>query len=111
MRRPVQEMIKRITSGRKISGIYKITYIKTGEAYIGKSTEIGTRWQNHCKTVLGLDGCAHSTLHSHIEKNGFNNYTFEILEEVEKEKLNEREAYYIDFYGTKDFGMNMRRGG
>ena len=101
IRRPVQEMIKRITNGKKISGIYKITYLKTGEAYIGKTTDISTRWTNHIKTVCGLEGAAHSTLHTYMEDKGLWNFTFEILEEVEKDKLSEREAYYIDFYDTK----------
>lgn len=86
IRRPMQEMIKRVTEGRKIGGIYKITYIKTGEAYIGKTSDFSTRWQNHVKTVIGLDGAAHSSLHTHMERNGLWNYTFEILEEVDKEK-------------------------
>jgi len=104
-------MIKRITKGKKISGIYKITYLKTGEAYIGKTTDISTRWNNHLKTVCGLEGAAHSTLHTHMERNGLWNYTFEILEEVDKDKLSEREAYYIDFYNTKNYGLNQKRGG
>jgi hypothetical protein len=111
IRRPVQEMIKRITNGRKICGIYKITYLKTGEAYVGKTTDIQTRWTNHLKTVCGLEGAAHSTLHTHMERNGLWNYTFEILEEVDKDKLGEREAYYIDFYDTKNYGLNQKRGG
>ena len=111
IRRPVQELSKRITNGRKISGIYKITYIKTGEAYIGKTTDIQTRWNNHLKTVVGLEGAAHSTLHTHMEQHGLWNYTFEILEEVDKDKLGEREAYYIDFYNTKNYGLNQKRGG
>ena len=111
IRRSVQEMIKRITNGRKICGIYKITYLKTGEAYIGKTTDIQTRWNNHLKTVCGLEGAAHSTLHTHMERNGLWNYTFEILEEVDKDKLSEREAYYIDFYNTKNYGLNQKRGG
>jgi hypothetical protein len=37
-------MIKRVTGGRKVGGIYKITYKKTGEAYIGKTTDFSTRW-------------------------------------------------------------------
>lgn len=110
IRRSVQEMIKRITNGRKICGIYKITYLKTGEAYIGKTTDVQTRWNNHLKTVCGLEGAAHSTLHTHMERNGLWNYTFEILEEVDKDKLSEREAYYIDFYDTKHYGLNMRKG-
>lgn len=110
IRRETQEMIKRVTSGRKISGIYKITYIKTGEAYIGKTSDIQTRWQNHCKTALGLDGCAHSTFHTRLEKDGLWNYTFEILEEVDKDKLSEREKYWIDFYNTKTMGLNQKEG-
>ena len=110
IRRECQEMIKRVTSGRKVCGIYKITYVKTGEAYIGKTTDIQTRWQNHVKTTIGLDGCAHSTFHTRMEKDGFWNYTFEILEEVEKEKLNEREKYWIKFYDTTHIGLNQKEG-
>ena len=110
IRREYQEMIKRITSGRKVCGIYKITYTKTGEAYIGKTTDIQTRWQNHIKTTIGLDGCAHSTFHTRMEKDGFWNYTFEILEEVEKEKLGEREKYWIKFYNTTAYGLNQKEG-
>ena len=58
IRRPLQEMIKRVTGGRKMGGIYKITYKKTGEAYVGKTTDFATRWTNHCKTAIGLEGAA-----------------------------------------------------
>ena len=110
IRRECQEMIKRVTSGRKVCGIYKITYTKTGEAYIGKTTDVQTRWQNHIKTTIGLDGCAHSTFHTRMEKDGFWNYTFEILEEVAKEKLSEREKYWIKFYNTTVYGLNQKEG-
>lgn len=109
LRRPVQEMIKRIVGNQKISGIYKITYKKTGEAYIGKTTDFSTRWQNHVKTSIGLEGAARATLHNRLAKDGIWNYTFEILEEVPKENLSEREAYYIKLYGTKD-QLNMKEG-
>lgn len=101
IRRPCQEMIKRITGGRKISGIYKITNKETGEAYIGKTTDISTRWQNHCKTAIGLEGAARATLHNRLAQDGLWNYTWEIIEEVDKENLSSREAFYIDLYGTK----------
>lgn len=109
IQRPTSEMIKRITGGRDVSGIYKITYTKTGESYIGKTTNIKTRWQNHIRTVIGLEGAAHSTLHTHMEKNGLWNYTFEILEEVPKDKLTEREKFYINLYNTTK-QLNMREG-
>lgn len=108
-KRPLKELIKRQTKGKKISGIYKITYIPTGEAYIGKTTDIGTRWQNHIKAVCGLNGTVKTTLHTQMAKNGIWNYTFEILEKVEREKLTEREKFYINLYKT-DIQLNMRKG-
>lgn len=109
IRRPTQEMIKRVTGGRKFGGIYKITYKKTGEAYIGKSTDISTRWQNHIKTVIGLEGAARSTLHTRMARDGLWNYTFEVLEELNKDELSARETYYINLYGTKN-QLNMKEG-
>ena len=109
VRRPCQEMIKRVTGGRKVGGIYKITYKKTGEAYIGKTTDFSTRWQNHCKTAVGLEGAARATLHNRLAKDGLWNYTWEILEEVDKDHLSAREGYYIDLYGTKT-QLNMKDG-
>lgn len=109
VRRPCQEMIKRVTGGRKVGGIYKITYKKTGEAYIGKTTDFSTRWQNHCKTAIGLEGAARATLHNRLAKDGLWNYTWEILEEVDKDHLSAREGYYIDLYGTKN-QLNMKSG-
>ena len=109
IRRPCQEMIKRVTGGRKISGIYKITYKVTGESYIGKTVDIATRWQNHVKTAIGLEAAARATLHNRLAKDGLWNYTFEILEEVDKDHLSAREGYYIELYGTKS-QLNMKAG-
>lgn len=110
VRRPAQEMIKRVTSGRDISGIYKVTNKKTQEAYIGKSTNISTRWQNHLRASLGLDGAVAATFHNRLAADGLWNYTWEIIEEVPKEQLSEREAFYINLYGTKN-QLNMKNGG
>ena len=110
VKRPLNELIKRVTNGKEVSGIYKITYIKTGEAYRGKTTNISTRWQNHIKTACGLEGAARSTFHNRLEQDGIWNYTFEILEEVPKDKLSEREKFYIELYGT-DTQLNMKKGG
>ena len=109
IRRPAQEMIKRVVGDKKSSGIYKITYVPTGEAYIGKTSDFSTRWQNHLKTVVGLEGAARATLHNRMAKDGLWNYTFEILERVDKDQLAAREAYYIDLYGTKQ-QLNMKSG-
>lgn len=109
IQRPMDEMIKRVTGGRDISGIYKITYLKTGEAYIGKTTSIKKRWGEHVKSSLDIGTIAHSSFHNRLKKDGLWNYTFEILEEVSKENLTEREKFYIKLYGT-DTQLNMKVG-
>lgn len=108
-RRPVSEMIKRVV-GQKVGGIYKITYIPTGEAYIGRTVNFKDRWQAHIQTALGMEKAASSTLHTHMARNGIWNYSFEILEEVPKDKQSEREKFYIDLYGTQK-QLNMKAGG
>lgn len=110
IKRPVAEMEKRVLQNKDVCGIYKITNIQTQEAYIGKSTNIKTRWINHLKTVIGLSGAARSTLHNQMERDGLWNYTFEVLEEVSKDHLSAREAYWISFYDTKNYGLNMKEG-
>lgn len=106
----MKEMIKRVLNGSAPSGIYKITYLPTGESYIGKSMNIKSRWEQHCKSCFGLGTIAHSSLHTKMARDGIWNFTFEILEEVEKENLSEREKYYIKFYDTVKFGMNEKVG-
>lgn len=109
VRRPTNEMIKRVV-GQKVGGIYKITYIPTGEAYIGRTVNFKDRWQAHIQTALGMEKVASSTLHTHMARNGIWNYNFEILEEVPKDKQSEREKFYIDLYGTKK-QLNIKAGG
>lgn len=106
----VQEMVKRVLEGNSPSGIYKITRLKTGEIYIGKSTNVKDRWIQHCKTVYGAGTIAHSILHTTMAKDGLEQFTFELVEEVPKDKLTEREKYWISFYGSKEYGLNERNG-
>ena len=106
----VQEMTKRVLQGAAPSGIYKITRLKTGEIYIGKSTNVKDRWVQHCKTVYGAGTIAHSILHTTMAKDGLEQFTFELIEEVPKDKLTEREKYWINFYGSKEYGLNERNG-
>lgn len=108
--RPTKEMVKRVLEGKNPSGIYKVTNIKTNEIYIGKSTKISDRFQNHVKSACGLEGVAESQFQRALKKYGVDGFTWELLEEVPKENLSEREKYYIIFYGTKDYGYNQREG-
>ena len=108
--KPVLEMIKRVLQNSTCSGIYKITSLKTGEIYIGKSTDIKNRWQQHCKTAFNCGTIASSLLHTKMKQYGIENFTFELLESVPKDQLSEREKFYIQFYQTKEVGLNERSG-
>ena len=108
--KPVLEMIKRVLQNTTCSGIYKITCIKTGEIYIGKSVDIKSRWQQHCKSAFNCGTIAHSLLHTKMKQYGIENFTFELVEQAPKEQLSERESFYIDLYPSKKVGFNERRG-
>jgi len=106
--KPLAELRKRV--GIESSGVYKITRIKTGEVYVGQAVNVSTRWAEHVKTALGVGTLASSQLHRTMAADGCENFTFEVLEETPKEKLRERESYYIDFYDSKNYGLNSVRG-
>lgn len=108
--KPVLEMIKRVLQNSTYSGIYKITCLKTGEIYIGKSTDVKNRWQQHCKSAFNCGSIASSLLHKKMQQYGIENFTFELLEVVPKDQLTEREKFYINFYQTKEVGLNERNG-
>lgn len=108
--KPLAELRKRLLINGDISGVYKITRLKTNEIYIGQTTSIDKRWQEHVKSALGVGTLASSQLHRVMATDGCENFTFEILEEVPKDKLRERESYYIDFYDSKTYGLNSVTG-
>ena len=108
--KPVLEMTRRVLNGEQPSGIYKITREKTGEIYIGKSTNVRDRWVQHAKSAYHCGTISHSRLHTIMEEDGIENFTFELLEKVSKDKLTEREKYWTEFYDTKKFGLNERVG-
>lgn len=108
--RPAKEMVKRVLEGKDPTGIYKVTNIQTQEIYIGKSTSVASRWINHIKAAEGLDGVADSQFQRALRKYGVDNFTWELLEETTKDKLTEREKYYIQFYDTTRYGYNMKVG-
>ncbi len=108
--KPLAELRKRLLPNGDYSGVYKITRLKTGEIYIGQTTSIDKRFQDHVKSALGVGTLASSQLHRTMASDGPENFTFEIIEQVEKDKLKEREAYYINFYDSKNYGLNTIKG-
>lgn len=108
--KPLAELRKRLLPNGDISGVYKITRLKTKELYIGQSTSIDRRFQDHVKTALGVGTLANSRFHKVLFEDGPENFYFEILEETDKNKLRERESYYINWFKSDRFGLNTIKG-
>ena len=88
-------------------GIYKITNQITGEVYIGQSIRIKQRWREHC--INSVNGT--TQLYQAMRNYGLKNFSFDVIEECDKEKLNEREIYWISYYDSFNKGYNMTPGG
>ena len=93
-------------------GVYKITS-PTNKIYIGQSTNIEKRKKSYSKLK-----CKDQTkLYSSLIKYGWENHTFEIIEELDSDKatqtnLDKLEIEYIKLY--KDINselLNIREGG
>ena len=94
----------------KVCGIYKITNIKTGLCYIGQAVDIADRWKQHIKCGLGIDTPAQNKLYKAMLRDGMTNFTFELLEQCERNLLNEKEKFYIGLYQSCDYGYNSTSG-
>ena len=92
-------------------GIYKLTSLENGMAYIGKSTDVKKRIADHFKSSIGIRNIADQAVHHAILKEGFWNWSIEVITYTDKEKLNELEKYYIEFFKTQEFGYNKNSGG
>ena len=92
-------------------GIYKLTSLENGMSYIGKSTDVKKRIADHFKSSIGVKSIADQAVHHAMLKEGFWNWSIEIITYADKEKLNELEKYYIEFFKTQDFGYNKTGGG
>ena len=79
----------------KISGIYRITNTITGDFYIGSSKDVKRRWANH-KCPSRLKKCPNNPMYLDMNKYGIDKFAFEILAEVEANKLKEAEQQFIE---------------
>lgn len=106
----VKDLVNRLGAS-SVSGIYKITCNESKKIYIGRSVNIGDRWVQHVKSALEIGTIAKTQLYTEMKKYGIHNFTFEILEKCDKDKLSEREKFYISLYKTNEWGLNENNGG
>lgn len=92
-------------------GIYKIENIKDKRVYIGQSTNVRNRLREHIKSALGISTIANQAVHQAMAEEGLENFTFYLIDDCDRDILNEREKYWIDFYKSNEWGYNRTRGG
>lgn len=108
--KPMTSLCNNVLGTATVTGIYKITNQENDMCYIGQAVDVATRWKNHAKCGLGIDTPAGNKLYKAMQEEGIWNFSWELLEACSREKLNEKEKFYIDLYQSKDFGYNTTKG-
>lgn len=86
--------------------IYKITS-PSGKVYIGQTIDLIRRKSKYKR----LDCEQQPKIFNSIEKYSWESHTFEVIEEVDSNSLNEREQYWITFFNSLEDGLNCTGGG
>lgn len=98
---------------------YKITNLKNGKIYIGRTARIRDRWNEHVSRAFNINSNKYNyPLSRAIRKYGTNNFQFQIIACSEiNQAINSSEKCYIRLYRSninifgKDFGYNLTDGG
>ena len=96
-----------------IIGIYKITNTITGDFYIGSSKDVKRRWRDH-KCQSRWNKYPNNLMYIDMKNYGTDKFEFEILAEVEPEKLKETEQKFIEtlkptYNSCNAKGLNIER--
>ena len=94
--------------------IYKITNKINGKIYVGQTIKnYEERFRQH-RLNYNKEYFSQIVLYKAFKKYGIENFSFEMIEEVEREKLDEREKYWIEYYNSyvkNNCGYNITFGG
>jgi hypothetical protein len=92
-----------------MKGIYVIENTKTKQCYVGQSTNIRKRWNDHIRHLE--KGKHHSQkLQKAYNEYGFESFSFSILEVCERDTLNQKESEWILKLDALENGYNMKPG-
>lgn len=103
--KPMTTLCNNILGAKEKCGIYKITNQTNSMCYIGQSVDVAKRWKDHAKCGLGIDTPIKNKLYKAMQEDGLENFSWELLEECDREFLNEKEKFYIDLYQSDKFRL------
>ena len=106
--KPYTDLIGRVVGNGVHTGIYKITNLENQKCYVGQAANIADRWKQHIKRGIGAEAPTRNKLYPAMLQHGVENFTFEIVEECPRAQLNDREDYWQDYFGAKEFGYSIK---
>lgn len=96
----------------KLCGIYVFECTKSGKRYVGQSVNIRKRINAHFSSAFSdIAKDKDTPLHRAIRKYGKDAFNWSVIEICEKEKLNEREIFWIKEFNSFKKGYNLTSGG
>lgn len=105
---PTSDLIGRIIGKDTKTGIYKITNLQNQMCYVGQAVDVGARWKQHIKRGIGAETPTRNKLYPAMQEFGLTSFTFELIEECDRNILDEREDFWQDFYHAKDYGYSIK---
>lgn len=91
--------------------IYKIENTVNGKVYIGKTLATPEqRWREHLHDSQKSE-CADRPLYRAFKKYGFEKFQLTTIEQCDSAQVDERERYWIEYYGSFKNGYNATIGG
>ena len=105
---PTSDLIGRVIGKDVKTGIYKITNLQNQMCYVGQAVDVGARWKQHIKRGIGAETPTRNKLYPAMQEFGITSFTFELIEECDRNSLDEREDFWQDYYHAKDYGYSIK---
>lgn len=88
--------------------IYKMICLKTKEVYIGQTSKTLQERLNMHKWFSKQERAKKLKLYKAINEFGIENFSIELLEDVNVVNADQRELYWINFYNSVEKGLNTK---
>lgn len=106
--KPTTDLIGRVIGSGIHTGIYKITNLENQMCYVGQAANLAERWKQHIKRGVGADAPTRNKLYPAMIALGPESFSFEVVEECDRNLLDEREDYWQDYFKAKEFGYSIK---